>query len=279
MADELRPNVPDDHAPPPPTARDVPMPGASSRRAPQSRHGRAWLRASQGALLASGAPLGWLGLRLLGGASPFDELAAHTGLYVYLWAATTVAFAVFGTLLGGREDALFALNATLAERAVTDSLTGLRNHQFFFARLDEELARHRRDGKPLSLVVIDIDHFKRVNDDHGHLAGDRMIAAVADAGRKVLRREETFARLGGEEFGILLPGLEQAEALQVAERVQKAIANACVTSQDGAVLRVTISLGVASAVQDSSDAAELYARADAALYDAKQRGRDQIAVR
>ena len=240
---------------------------------------RVWVRAAQGAALALGAPLGWLGLRVLGGASPLDDIAAHPLLYTYLLVATTAAFALFGTLLGAREDALYALNTALAERSVTDSLTGLKNHQYFFARLGEELSRHRREDKPLSLVVMDLDHFKQVNDTHGHPAGDRVLAAVADAGRDVLRREDTLARLGGEEFGFLLPGLDLDAAMEVAERVQQAIESVRVPLDSGAALRVKVSIGVASAVQASTDAAELYARVDAALYDAKVRGRDQIATR
>jgi diguanylate cyclase (GGDEF)-like protein len=240
---------------------------------------RAFVRAAQGAGLALGAPLGWLALRVLAGASPADELTEHGHLYAYLLGATTIAFSLFGLLLGAKEEALRALNASLAEQAVTDSLTGLKNHQYFFGRLDEELARLRRHKEPVSLIAMDLDHFKRVNDTHGHPVGDRVLSAIAASVRDTLREEETFARLGGEEFAILLPGLDGERARQVAERVYQVIESVRIPLDGGDEVRVTASLGVATATPDAKvDASDLYHRADAALYDAKSRGHATIVV-
>ena len=131
-------------------------------------------RALQGFLLALGAPAGWLCLRVIDGHQVLGELQQHTGLYFYLLLPTAIVFAAFGALLGLHEERLATANAQLSADALTDALTGLRNLRYFNARLDEEQAVRERDGTELSLLMVDLDHFKLVNDRYGHPEGDRL---------------------------------------------------------------------------------------------------------
>jgi diguanylate cyclase (GGDEF)-like protein len=175
----------------------------------------------------------------------------------------------FGDLIG-----LAIANADarrrLAEEATTDSLTGLANHRAFHERLGGTVALARRHGRPLSLAVLDIDFFKRVNDEHGHQAGDRVLVEVAQRLLRQARSGELLARVGGEEFGWLLPDADGAGALAAAERARRAIAAAPFT----VVGPLTISAGVAELAPGEAPG-ELYRRADEALYEAKTAGRDQ----
>lgn len=164
------------------------------------------------------------------------------------------------------------LNRALAELATTDSLTGLRNRRAFDHSLALELAIVERHHSPLSLLMLDVDHFKRINDRLGHDAGDQvlqMIGQVLSAGARVI---DIVARVGGEEFAVLLPNTGAQGALEVAERMRLAV----VQAPPGAHGGVTISIGVVT-LQDGETASSLYARADAALYAAKEAGRNRVA--
>lgn len=157
-----------------------------------------------------------------------------------------------------------------------DALTGLANRRHFLAQLTHELLRARRFRYPLSLALLDIDHFKQVNDRHGHPAGDRAIAAVGRACGEGLRRTDLAGRLGGEEFGLLLPGTALADATQVADKLRAALASAPIALEGGATLRITVSLGVAEARTPDESPEQLIQRADAALYEAKRGGRNRV---
>jgi diguanylate cyclase (GGDEF)-like protein len=236
---------------------------------------RATQRAVQGVLLAGLVPAGWLAIRALGGAPPLRELATNAGLYLYLAGATALAIGAFGLWLGLREDALVARNRALDEAAVTDPLTGLRNVRYFVARLGEARAAASREGV-LAVVVLDLDGFKGVNDAHGHPAGDRLLQAVAHAIASAVRQGETAARVGGEEFALLLPGTGTPGALAAGVRVRRAIASAGIEVA-GRRVAVTASIGVAATDQlPGLDGAGLYAAADAALYDAKRQGGNRV---
>jgi diguanylate cyclase (GGDEF)-like protein len=161
--------------------------------------------------------------------------------------------------------------------AVTDTLTALVNRRQLFTVGEAEMARARRHGHPLSVLMIDIDGFKRINDGNGHAAGDAVLQEVAArviAGR---RQEDTAARYGGDEIVMLLPETDAGAALLVAERVRLSVGAEPIRGAGGA-LRVTLSIGVATASADVSDLAALLCRADEALYAAKRAGRDQSAV-
>jgi diguanylate cyclase (GGDEF)-like protein len=166
--------------------------------------------------------------------------------------------------------------AALADLARRDALTGLANRRAFEESLRRELFRARRSGGALAVVVLDLDHFKRVNDSHGHQTGDRVLVEVAARAERALRAEDLLARTGGEEFTALLPGATLEAAAEVAERVRRAVAEEEIAVPGGA-LRATVSLGCAALSAEERDAAALIARADARLYDAKRAGRNRVA--
>ncbi|MEJ2603019.1 MAG: DUF484 family protein [Gammaproteobacteria bacterium] len=172
--------------------------------------------------------------------------------------------------------------ARLLRSGITDVLTGWHNRRYLRTRLREELARSRRESLPLTLLMIDIDHFKRVNDRHGHLAGDRALAEVAQRIESRVRASDVAARYGGEEFVLLLPNTPVAEGRHLAERLRLAVSAEPVSLPDGEAVTLTISVGVASASPSRDDddlktlADGLLARADVALYEAKSAGRDRV---
>ncbi|MEQ9092646.1 MAG: GGDEF domain-containing protein, partial [Miltoncostaeaceae bacterium] len=160
--------------------------------------------------------------------------------------------------------------ARLAALASTDPLTGLPNRRAFHDRLEADLARVRRTDEPLSLVVIDVDHFKRVNDNFGHETGDHVLVEFARRLRATARVGETVARVGGEEFAWIIPGCDGMDALRAVERARAEIARRPFPVAG----RITASAGVCD-LDDAEDASELYRRADMALYWAKSSGRNR----
>ncbi|MBR9988532.1 MAG: GGDEF domain-containing protein [Gemmatimonadetes bacterium] len=237
---------------------------------------RARMRALQAGVLATGAPLGWLLIETLRGASPLAVISAAPALYGYMLVASLIAFGLFGLALGEREDRLQRINRKLEQLSVTDGLTGLRNARYFHTRLDEEQAESLRTGVPLGLAILDLDHFKRINDQHGHPAGDEVLIGAAHAIAAVTRQGETAARVGGEEFGLLLPGSDARAAHEAAERVRRAIGRRQIRLSDGTRVRITASAGVAStSALPRATTHQLYRAADEALYAAKRTGRDR----
>ncbi len=161
--------------------------------------------------------------------------------------------------------------------AITDGLTGLYNHRAFQERLEAELGRSGRFGHPLSLLMLDVDDFKRFNDTYGHQAGDRALRAVAEAVRSSIRSVDFAARYGGEEFAVLLLESPPEKSLDVAERIRQCIEGLSI-KVDGSEARITVSIGVAHYPGHARDRQGLLRRADEALYIAKQRGKNQVAV-
>jgi diguanylate cyclase (GGDEF)-like protein len=164
------------------------------------------------------------------------------------------------------------LFSTLAQLASTDELTQLANRRRFTETLRLELARAKRTGGPVSLVLADIDHLKRINDTHGHPAGDAAIRHVADALRRRCRETDIASRLGGEEFALLLPATDKPGAVRAAERVRRELAQTEVPT----VGAVTVSLGVATYPEDGATEQALVRVADRRLYAAKAAGRNQV---
>ncbi|MBM4320861.1 MAG: GGDEF domain-containing protein, partial [Deltaproteobacteria bacterium] len=161
--------------------------------------------------------------------------------------------------------------------ATTDGLTGLVNHRQFQVRYEEAMARARRMGSTFGLLLADIDHFKSVNDTHGHPAGDEVLRAVARRLSQTVREVDLVARYGGEEFVVLLEGTSVDGARTMAERIREAVAAETVPI-GSKMLRLTISLGLACYPQHGEDRELLLERADQALYTAKKGGRDQVRI-
>jgi diguanylate cyclase (GGDEF)-like protein len=184
-----------------------------------------------------------------------------------------------------RAKELLRINERLSQLALTDDLTGLYNHRYLMRRLQEEVSRSQRSQITLSLLFVDIDRFKRVNDAHGHAAGDQVLRGFADILRNTveggsvlarIRRHDVVARYGGEEFALLLPMTDTASAMVVAERVRAAVESTPISFGDGRQITVTVSIGVATLPIHGSSEEGLLAAADEALYRAKSAGRNQI---
>ncbi|MFZ2858278.1 sensor domain-containing diguanylate cyclase [Acidovorax sp.] len=164
------------------------------------------------------------------------------------------------------------LNRALSEMATTDPLTGVANRRAFDHSLQLELAIVERRSTPLSLLMLDVDHFKRINDTFGHETGDKVLVAIAQMLSGCARVIDVVARVGGEEFAMILPNTDAEGAQEVAERMRIAVAQSNWLGQP-----TTVSIGAAT-LQDKEDAASLHARADAALYAAKTSGRDRVVM-
>ena len=170
------------------------------------------------------------------------------------------------------------LHARTEEIATTDALTGLHNRRWLDGRLQEEVQRSQRFGKSLSVLMLDIDHFKRINDQYGHPAGDVVLRNLADVITSQLREVDLAARYGGEEFVVLLPETEDDAAKHGAERIRLAVANTPFALLGGREIDVTVCIGVACYPNSAGSAEELIARADQALYLAKQSGRNRVVL-
>jgi len=179
--------------------------------------------------------------------------------------------------------ASLAISAAAAHEAVrrlsvTDELTGVYNGRHFRARLHEEIERAKRGGRPLSLLVIDSDSLKDVNDRYGHEAGNRHLIAIAQAVQSHVRTSDVVARFGGDEFLVLQPDATPDAAAIVAERIRVAVAAARVAAGEDAHVSGSVSIGVAGYPRSASDEDSLFRSADAALYDAKRHGKDRVFI-
>ncbi|MHB1176589.1 MAG: GGDEF domain-containing protein [Sulfuriferula sp.] len=179
------------------------------------------------------------------------------------------AFNAMATKLEENRDALYELT-------IRDGLTGLYNHRTFYTLLADELARSQRSTRPVSLLMLDIDHFKHVNDTYGHLTGDAILRGLSELLGQQLRAIDRVCRYGGEEIAVILPEIDPGTASSIAERLR-----ACVEThlfEANATVHITISIGVASSPTDGDSADSLVAAADAALYAAKRSGRNRVNI-
>ncbi len=201
----------------------------------------------------------------------------------FLQIAATLAVGTLFRKLETREKELAQANTRLShlqeetERlSVTDELTGVRNRRYFNGRVDEEIQRSRRFGKPLCLMILDLDYFKRVNDTYGHAAGDQVLRTTAQVMSSVIREVDVIARYGGEEFGVLLPETQQGEATSVADRIRSSLERQIFVVA-GTEVRVTASVGLAE-LRPGEDREAALSRADRALYQAKELGRNRVQI-
>ena len=168
-----------------------------------------------------------------------------------------------------------AYQATLERLATTDHLTGLLNRRAFLEATEREIRRAHRYGQSLSLLMLDVDHFKNINDTHGHPAGDEVLRRIAAACRDMLRDEDLTGRLGGEEFAVTLVQAPLGAAIAVAERLRKTIGD-LVIEHDGKTLKATVSIGVVEYGIRASTLSSLVSQADELLYAAKHAGRNRV---
>jgi diguanylate cyclase (GGDEF)-like protein len=211
----------------------------------------------------------------------FLHKRAPMPLYTYIVVLMTILSVWCGHLISARihryRRATLAAQVELERQARTDPLTGAINRREFTRIAEEELARHARLGKPLSVVMLDLDHFKSVNDRHGHAAGDAVLVEFTHRAQAALRGYDRLARTGGEEFCVLLPEAAGDEARAIAERIRHAVSAAPIAAA-GTVISVTTSAGVATTRTSEDRIEDLLQRADTALYEAKHAGRDRVAV-
>jgi two-component system, cell cycle response regulator len=257
----------------------------------------AWLRARSGAmlvcfLLISSLPcisfrfhgLAWMlqvdGRVLFSAGLAFLILACVTGQMNSMRARLAIAYKEVKTshdTLDSTHRELEAAHATIQQQALTDGLTGLPNHRAVMEQLQKELERARCYGRPFSLLFFDADRFKRVNDTHGHAAGDAVLRQIGERAASALRGGDSIGRFGGEEFIILLPEADASEARVVAERLRATVAaDPVATAEVEGGLAVTVSIGMATFLLDGSSEQELLSQADEAMYIAKRLGRNQV---
>jgi diguanylate cyclase (GGDEF)-like protein len=227
-------------------------------------------------LLSSGAPAGLLGRRLRArsddSVSPRQvktELTGDGTAYMYVGGAMAIIFALFGYVLGRQVDQLAALSET-------DSLTGLLNARGFSSRLRSEIKRSKRYREPLTLLFLDLDGLKRINDRDGHRAGSAALREVGSVIHTALRESDVAARWGGDEFTILAPNTSREAGFTLAERMRGEIAGHVSTWP------LTASIGVATHEADEdgmpADSGALMRAADTAMYEAKKRGKNTVVI-
>lgn len=187
--------------------------------------------------------------------------------------AATAGYALIIRDASGKQNA----RENLLKASTTDHLTGVANRKAFFDAAEIELRRDKRSPRPISLIVLDADHFKRINDTYGHPAGDTVLRHLAQTMKTQLREMDVVARIGGEEFAILLPSSNLETAKAVAERIRTEI-GASTVSVDGRDIHYTVSLGICTVDGDVKELDDMLKQADQALYAAKRNGRDRVEI-
>jgi diguanylate cyclase (GGDEF)-like protein len=211
--------------------------------------------------------------------SKSEVLASHRDREINsYWLGIVLSLIILGgaVLIG----ALLTKNAetreALEKLATTDALTGIANRRHFYTRIADEFERTRRYRRPLSIIMFDIDFFKRVNDIYGHAAGDEVLRAISTQCARAIRKHDLLGRVGGEEFCILLPETTEEAAVTVAEGLRAILARECISVKQGQTIIVTASFGVASLTLRDETFESLLSRADTALYAAKDAGRNRV---
>jgi len=209
-------------------------------------------------------------VELAAGISPLEDIRRNPWLYGYVFFITIASFSFFGAMIGWREDQLEAL-------ALRDSLTGLFNSRYLWARMDEQWATGKRETGASSLVLFDLDYFKRVNDSYGHPVGDELLKHIGRILQNAARKGDTVSRIGGEEFVLFLPNTEETDAAAIAERIRYTVSRTTMSTHRKQPIQITVSAGVAGTRKYTAVTPQmLYAQADRALYLAKAQGRNRV---
>jgi diguanylate cyclase (GGDEF)-like protein len=224
--------------------------------------------------LGSLAVTGWLGLFFVNYFAFFAEPESEA---VRQALVGTALFALAGLLLGRVQRNHHRLQALLAASSLTDRLTGLYNYGTFVDYLHNEVTKVDRYGGQLTLLMMDLDHFKEFNDRHGHQTGNDLLRRVGACLRAAVREADMAARYGGEEFAVLIQG-DEGHGFELAERLRRTIETVAVEAHGGELVYATVSVGIASYRTGAGDQTELVERADAALYESKRRGRNRVTI-
>jgi len=206
----------------------------------------------------------------------FLQRATWFFLSIYLASCLFLGSLVYGIRDRSQRRALKALNLELAEQAQHDALTCCYNRRPFGELIEREVARSARSREPFALAILDLDHFKEVNDTHGHMVGDAVLVQMAEAVRRELRQVDTIARMGGDEFAVLLPGADAQTAADVMRRVVERFKNVALDTSIGPLWQ-TLSVGIAASRGEMTPR-QMTEAADKALYESKRRGRNQVFV-
>jgi diguanylate cyclase (GGDEF)-like protein len=206
----------------------------------------------------------------LGGVPAFTLV--NTNAFLLPWVAFSV---LLSYLLDQKNRDAFRYETEYERLAATDLLTGISNRRHLMEMATRELLRARRYRHALSIVILDVDHFKHINDSYGHAVGDDVLRALATTCRHALRSSDVFGRLGGDEFAAVLPNTDLTKAASLAERLRLALLDVRISSAQES-FGLTMSVGVATLSPEDADAEGLLKRADAALYQAKNSGRNQV---
>ena len=221
-------------------------------------------------LLGLGAPWGWAAISFVGGFFDMADLRYQVWLFIYMLVGSLFVFGAFGYLLGRNEERFAAMS-------LVDHLTGLYNPRYFHERLKQEFALAKRHGLPLTLILLDLDHFKKVNDTYGHQVGDLVLAWVSRIVARTVRAGDTVARVGGEEFSVIMPKTDTLGGRDLAERIRLAVGEKPAHFPKAGDISVKVSLGVAGTDKVRADTfSDLFFAVDKALYAAKESGRDRV---
>jgi diguanylate cyclase (GGDEF)-like protein len=224
--------------------------------------------------LGSLAVTGWLGLFFV---NLFAFVTTPTPSAVRQAVVGTALFGLAGLLLGRVQRNHARLQASLAASSLCDRLTGLYNYGTFVDYLHNEVTKTDRYGGSLTLLMLDLDHFKEFNDLNGHEAGNELLRRVGSTLREVVREADVAARYGGEEFAVLIRG-DESHGYELAERLRRAVETVTIDVRGGEQVSTTISAGIAPYPAGAADEAELIESADAALYESKRRGRNRVTI-
>ncbi|EPR37373.1 diguanylate cyclase [Desulfovibrio sp. X2] len=219
-----------------------------------------------------GASLGWVVVCSLLGLWDQAQPLYQIVLFAYVTLGALASFGSFGYLVGRHEQ-------RFAELSLVDHLTRAYNTRYFHETLKAEFANAARYERPLALILLDLDHFKQVNDTHGHPAGDEVLKSVVEIVRSLVRSGDTLARVGGEEFAVIMPNSDSAAGFALAERIRLRVKQRPVALPDGGRITIRVSVGVAATDKMEVETfTALFAAVDDALYAAKQAGRDRVVV-